>query len=283
MVSSRKAEITGFSQCSSFQQKMSFFKNVCKSIHQAIWISRSSDIHRHLVKCSTVWNTFFAKHIFPSKCPWAGGGAWHEYLGNFARMCGPWQARKMILHRKGDPWDSDWEGIESLKFFLRKALKAKKNLFWCLSMCCIPLHCSRYVHLSCPAPSWPDSTCVLEAERRRLVLFALMYSGFILRIFWSLKGYVTFKAIFNCFSVNKSCPALCNPMDCSTPGFPVLHHLLEFAQTHVHWVGDAIKSCHPLSYLSPLVLNLSQHQGLFQWVGSLHQVAKVFKLLTCSN
>ena len=61
-----------------------------------------------------------------------------------------------------------------------------------------------------------------------------------------------------------------------TPGFPVLHYLLEFSQTHVHWVDDAIQLCHPLSSPSPPALNLSQHQGLFQWVGSLHQVAKVF-------
>ena len=64
-------------------------------------------------------------------------------------------------------------------------------------------------------------------------------------------------------------------MDCSTPGFPVLHHLLEFAQTHVHWVDDAIQSSRPLSSPSPLAFNLSQHQGLLQWVGSSDHVAKV--------
>ena len=73
------------------------------------------------------------------------------------------------------------------------------------------------------------------------------------------------------------CPTLCDPMDCSTSGFPVHHHLLEFAQTHVHWVGGAIQPSHPLSSHSPPAFNLSQHQGLFQWVGSLHQVAKVLE------
>ena len=58
---------------------------------------------------------------------------------------------------------------------------------------------------------------------------------------------------------------LCNPMDCSPPGFPVLHYLSEFAQTHVHWVSDAMQPSHPLLLPSPPVLNLSQHQGLFQW------------------
>ena len=65
---------------------------------------------------------------------------------------------------------------------------------------------------------------------------------------------------------------------CSTPGVPVLHYLPEFAQTHVHWVNDVIQQSHPLSSPSPPVLNLSQHQGLFQWATSLYQVAKVLEL-----
>ena len=65
---------------------------------------------------------------------------------------------------------------------------------------------------------------------------------------------------------------LCNPMDCSMPGFPVLHYFPEFAQAHVYWVDDAIQPSHPLSPASP-TFNLSQHQGLFQWVSALHKVA----------
>ena len=79
-----------------------------------------------------------------------------------------------------------------------------------------------------------------------------------------------------CCSATKSCPTPCDPMDCSSPGFPVFHYLSEFAQIHVHWVNDALQPSHPLSPPSPLALNLSQHQGLFQWVSSLHQVAKVY-------
>ena len=74
-------------------------------------------------------------------------------------------------------------------------------------------------------------------------------------------------------SIAKSGPTFCNPLDCSLPGFPVLHHLLGFAQTHFHWVSDAIQPSHPLSPSSLPALNLSQSQGLFQWVGSSHQAA----------
>ena len=76
--------------------------------------------------------------------------------------------------------------------------------------------------------------------------------------------------------VAQSCSTLCDPMNCSMPGFPVLHHLPELAQTHIHWVNDAIQPSHSLSSPSP-AFNLSQPQGLFQWVGSSHQVAKVLK------
>ena len=74
-------------------------------------------------------------------------------------------------------------------------------------------------------------------------------------------------------SAAQSCLPLCDSMNCSTPGLPVHHQLPESIQTHVHWVGDAIQPSHLLSP-SPPALNLSQHQGLFQWVNSSHQVAK---------
>ena len=70
---------------------------------------------------------------------------------------------------------------------------------------------------------------------------------------------------------------LCDPMDCSTPGLPIHHQLLKLAQTHVHQVGDAIQTAHPLSSPSPPAFNVSQHQGLFQLVSFSHQVAKVLE------
>ena len=78
-------------------------------------------------------------------------------------------------------------------------------------------------------------------------------------------------------SVAQSCPTFCNPMNRSTPGLPVHHQLPEFTQTHVHGVSDAIQPSHPLSSPSPPAPNPSQHQGLFQWVNSSHEVAKVLE------
>ena len=75
----------------------------------------------------------------------------------------------------------------------------------------------------------------------------------------------------------QSFPTLCDLMNRSTPGLPVHHQLPEFTQTHVHWVGDAIQPSHPLSSPSPPAPNPSQHQGLFQWVNSSHEVAKVLE------
>ena len=78
-------------------------------------------------------------------------------------------------------------------------------------------------------------------------------------------------------SVVQSCPTLCDPMDSSTPGLPVHHQLPESTQIHVHWIGDAIQPSHPLSSPCPPAFNISRHQGLFKWVSSSHEVAKVLE------
>ena len=77
--------------------------------------------------------------------------------------------------------------------------------------------------------------------------------------------------------VAQSCPTHCDHMNHSTPGLPVPHQLPEFTQTHVHWVSDAIQPSHLMSSPSPPAFNLSQHQGLFKWVSSSHQVARVLE------
>ena len=93
----------------------------------------------------------------------------------------------------------------------------------------------------------------------------------------SLHAHPKFSSSVQFSSVAQSCPTLCDPMNCSTPGLPVHHQLLEFTQTHVHWVSDAIQPSHPLSSPFPPAPNPSQHQRLFQWVNSLHEVAKVLE------
>ena len=97
------------------------------------------------------------------------------------------------------------------------------------------------------------------------------------------KGYNSWFSLSICFllvefsSVTQSCLTLCDPMDYSTPGLPIHHHLLEFTQTHVHWVADAIQPSHPLLSPSPPYFSLSQYHGLFKWVSYSHQVAKVLE------
>ena len=102
------------------------------------------------------------------------------------------------------------------------------------------------------------------------IFYQLIFSMYRVALDWPFSW---FKNI--CCSVAKSCLSLWDPMNCSTPGSPVLQYLLEFAQTHVHRVGDAIQ---PLSPASPPALSISQDQGLFQWVNPPHQVAKVLEL-----
>ena len=80
-----------------------------------------------------------------------------------------------------------------------------------------------------------------------------------------------------CCSVINLCMILCSPMNWSMPGFPALHSFLEFAQTHAYWVGNAAQPSPSLLPPSPLALNIPQHQGLFQWVNSSHEVAKVLE------
>ena len=113
-------------------------------------------------------------------------------------------------------------------------------------------------------PSAPDHKTSLKLS---LLLCAMQGLEQIFKVF----------STFQFSSVTQSCPTLCDPMNCSTQGLPVHHQLPEATQTHVHWVSDAIQPSHPLSSPSPPALNLSQHQGLFKWVSSSHQVAKVLE------
>ena len=106
--------------------------------------------------------------------------------------------------------------------------------------------------------------------------FLLCFSAFFQ--FWLVGKKKKHIYLIQFSSVAQLCPALCDPMDCSTPGFFVHHQHLELAQIFVHRVGDANQPSHPLLFLSPHAFNLSQHQDLFQGVSSSHQVVKVLEL-----
>ena len=112
-------------------------------------------------------------------------------------------------------------------------------------------------------------------------MLQIYYQGDIVKFNICEKKSFSFISIFyisvQFSSVTQSCPTPCDPMNHSTPGLPIHHQVLEFTQTYVPRFDDAIQPSHPLSSPSPRSLNLSKHQGLFQWVNSLHEVAKVLE------
>ena len=127
-----------------------------------------------------------------------------------------------------------------------------------------PSRCSKPTRLhsssTCMYVFWhPEHTCLRAVTLHHAHLFAHSISF----------------SITQFSSVAQSCPTLCNPLNHSMPGLLVHHQLLEFTQTHAHRVSDAIQPSHPLSSPSAPAHNPSQHQGLFQWVNSSHEVAKV--------
>ena len=151
------------------------------------------------------------------------------------------------------PWDSPGKNTGVGCHFLLQCMKMKSE---------------SEVAQSCP--TLPDPTdCSLPGSS----IHGIFQAGV---LEWVAIAFSRFSSV-QFSSVTQSCPTLCDPMNCSTPGLPVHHQLPESTQTHVHWVGDAIQPSHPLSSPSPPALNLSQHQGLFKWVSSLHQVGKVLE------
>ena len=149
----------------------------------------------------------------------------------------------------------NWASQECCLFYLRSSLRSSD----------LSLFCFRGLF-----PSLSFSHCH----------FGLLFTILTTQQLVSSHGVCIYAMTFciHCFSIAKSCPTLCDPMNCSKPGFPVLHYLSEFAQTHVQWVSDAIQLSNPL--LCPFLpaFYLFQHQGLSQWISSLHQVTKVLDL-----
>ena len=166
-----------------------------------------------------------------------------------------------------------------------RSLMAYSGLCWMWNILAIPVTAWRSYNLGWKwilLEAGNLCTSLMHPRTQRYVLFGResMWGGPVWPC-WSLELYMCH---FLCSgdnkfsSVTQSCPTLCDPMNHSTPGLPVHHQLPEFTQTHVHRVGDAIQPSHPLSSPSPPAPNPSQHQGLFQWVNSSHEVAKVLAL-----
>ena len=127
-------------------------------------------------------------------------------------------------------------------------------------------------HWNWRLPSFPHLTWDTQNLTRKLQDGSKIWSHF--STIWSLSSLFLKVLTHSVSSVTQLCPILSDPMNYSTPGFPVHHQFLEFAQTHVHRVSDAIQASHLLSPLSSPARNPTQHQDLFQWVGCLHQVTK---------
>ena len=126
----------------------------------------------------------------------------------------------------------------------------------------------------------PRGSQILSFQNFCLSVWTWISGKFNLTLLKNWMRFASLREKQKCFSVSsvaQSCPTLCDPIDCSMPGFTVHHQLPELAQTLVHRVGDTIQPSHPLSPLSSPAFNLSQHQGLFQSVSSSHQVAKVLE------
>ena len=143
------------------------------------------------------------------------------------------------------------------------------------SILCDPMNCS-LTRLLCP---WD-----FPGEKTEVGCHILLHGLFpthglnpcLLYIFHGYVNSLSLRHLGNLSEFTQFCPTLWDPMDCRTSGLPVHHLLPELAQNHVHWVADSILPSHPL-FPSPPAFNLSQHQGLFQWVSSLHQVAQVLE------
>ena len=158
------------------------------------------------------------------------------------------------------PWDSPGKntGVSKDYIYIYIRKKKKKKI---LGIDLIIAGWLLILHFTYFESPWITTTCIMECESRNLEIPGL---GDWLSVQFS--------------SATQSCPSVCDPMDCSRPDLAVHHQLLELAQTQVHWVEDAIQPSHPLLSPSPPAFNISQHQGLFQWINTSHQVAKVLEL-----
>ena len=129
-----------------------------------------------------------------------------------------------------------------------------------------------------PYSTWNSAQCYVALDRKGgLGENGWIHVYVVAESLYCSPEIITILLISYWSSVTQSCLTVCNPMNCSTTDFPILYYFWEFTQSHAHWIGDAIQPSPLLSSPSPPAFNLSQHQGLFQWVSSLHQVVKVLE------
>ena len=159
-----------------------------------------------------------------------------------------------------------------IQYFNRVIVKMLWYIYICAVLCLVTQSCPSFWNpMGCNLPGssvhgilqarileWVGCHALLQG----IFLTQLLNPHLLCLLHWQV-GSLPLVPSGNTISLAQSCPTLCDPMDCSTPGFPVHHQLPELTQTHDHWVGDAIQPSHPLLSPSPPAFNLSQHQGLF--------------------
>ena len=194
----------------------------------------------------------------------------HIHVSTLFKILFPYRSLRSI------EWSSQCHRVSHfllyVLFIVPKPMEFLKKFYWSIvnSQCCISFRCTEN-----------DSVIHLHISTLLKIFFShIGHNRVMSRIPCTtqqiLISYLFYTSV-QFSSVTQSRPTLCDPMDCSTPGLPVHHQLLVFTQTHVHQVSDAIQPSHPLSSPSPTAPKLSQHQGLFQWVNSSHEVAKVLE------
>ena len=177
-------------------------------------------------------------------------GAWHATVHGVARV-------RHYLATKPLPWFS--------------MMRQWRQMSTCVSVCVCILVCTLYYYFMC------SLSLQIYKIRGLKNFFSIFISVFALQCCVSFYGTASWISCC-CYSVTQSCPTLCNCMDGSMQGFPVPHHLPEFAQVHVYCIGDAIQPSHPLTPSSLSALDLSQDQGLYQWVICSHHMNKILEL-----
>ena len=231
-------------------------RTLIRSRRSRIVLALKGACHSLGVRCQTQmmtppwWHSssFSLTPLFPTACPTPAPGLEVDLLKKLQGASGsPWLL--VCFLPKAQLWQPDAAAISSMPWY-------------CVELCIVSARHASDFSLSRAMSSSPRYYSGMNCPNTHFILLCQCWLQF---------SSVQFSPVV------QSCPTLCDPMNRSTPGLPVYHQLLEFTQTHVHQVGDAIQPSHPLSSPSPPAPNPSQHQSLFQWVSSSHDMAKVLE------